>query len=347
MNTNTQAETASMEPIEPIAEISVALCVYNGEKYLQEQLDSLAAQTRLPDEVVVGDDRSCDRTLEMVRQWARTVPFPVRITVNEKNLGYARNFESVLLRCKGKIIFLADQDDVWLPDKIAVMARRFQQSPSVQAVFCNAELVDQGGQSMNLDLVSYTRPWQYCREPAYLGLDAREEIAIYGCAIAVRKSLVEQIFPMPPNPKWGHDVWIYVMARHFGEIVIETKPLFLYRVHGNNVSTFLYPWQQAIWESWYYREGPYLNRLYEQKRQELIERLQDLPDSDRKRRHLRYLLLQRRHGGARRKIQERIITGLPLALAELVAGRYHQFPQPWKSLLYDLKEGFLNLWRKT
>ena len=326
--------------------ISIALCTYNGERFLQEQLDSLAAQTRLPDEVVVGDDGSSDDTLSILQAWSETAPFPVRIVVNAKNLGYARNFESTLQRCQGKIVFLSDQDDIWLPDKIETMVQRFQESDQIQAVFCNASLVDQNRQSMNRDLITYTRPWQYCREPAYMGLDAREEIAIYGCAIAVRKSLIDQIFPMPPHPKWGHDVWIYIMARYFGEIAIEPRPLFLYRIHGQNVSTFLYPWQQSIWESWYYREGAYLSKLYEEKRLELIERLQTLPDSNRKRQHLKYLFLQQRHGANRRKIQNRLIIFFPLALVELLSGRYFQFPQAWKSFIYDLKEGLHNLWRR-
>ena len=92
--------------------VSVALCTYNGERFLQEQLDSIAMQTWTPDEVVVGDDGSSDSTLEILERWKQSVPFSVRIERNERNLGFAKNFESTLSRCTGDVVFLCDQDDV-------------------------------------------------------------------------------------------------------------------------------------------------------------------------------------------------------------------------------------------
>ena len=99
--------------------ISIALCTYNGEKFLREQLDSFSVQTRLPDEVVVGDDCSTDRTVEILEEWAKTAPFRVEIVRNPQNLGYEKNFEQTMLRCTGDVIFPSDQDDVWLPEKLS------------------------------------------------------------------------------------------------------------------------------------------------------------------------------------------------------------------------------------
>src|SRR5215207_2518174 len=100
--------------------ISIALCTYNGEQYLQQQLDSFVAQSRPPDELVVCDDRSTDRTVPIVEDFAKRAPFRVELVINETNLGSTRNFEKAIGLCTGDIIFLADQDDVWLPEKLRI-----------------------------------------------------------------------------------------------------------------------------------------------------------------------------------------------------------------------------------
>src|SRR5262249_10160572 len=98
--------------------ISIALCTYNGAKYLSSQLESYLAQTCLPDEVVVCDDCSQDETVTILNDFAIRAPFPVRILVNDQNLGSTKNFEKSISLCSGEIIFLSDQDDVWMPNKI-------------------------------------------------------------------------------------------------------------------------------------------------------------------------------------------------------------------------------------
>src|ERR671927_271278 len=100
------------------AKFSVAMCTYNGARFVREQLASIAAQTRPPDELVVCDDCSTDATLECIREFARTAPFPVRVVENEKNAGSTKNFERAVELCEGDFIALADQDDVWLPEKL-------------------------------------------------------------------------------------------------------------------------------------------------------------------------------------------------------------------------------------
>src|SRR3954470_17842517 len=94
---------------------SVAMCTYNGARFLGEQLASVAAQTRPPDELVVCDDRSTDETASLVRDFAAAAPFRVRLHVNERNLGSTRNFERAVSLCEGDLIALSDQDDEWLP----------------------------------------------------------------------------------------------------------------------------------------------------------------------------------------------------------------------------------------
>src|SRR5437588_7313199 len=105
--------------------ISIAMCTYNGARFLREQLDSFAAQSRLPDEVVICDDGSTDGTADIVRTFASGAPFPVHFHVNEPRLGITRNFERAAGLCTGSIIFFSDQDDVWLPDKLDRFAEAF------------------------------------------------------------------------------------------------------------------------------------------------------------------------------------------------------------------------------
>ena len=92
--------------------LSVSMCTYNGARFLREQLESIASQIRLPDELVVCDDGSTDATLAILTEYAKAVRFPVRIQCNTSRLGPAKNFEQAISLCKGEIIVLSDQDDI-------------------------------------------------------------------------------------------------------------------------------------------------------------------------------------------------------------------------------------------
>jgi len=100
--------------------LSVAMCTCNGAPYLRAQLRSLAAQSRVPDEVVVCDDVSSDATCDIIADFATRAPFPVRLHVNARRLGWTKNFEQAVALCDGELIALSDQDDVWYPYKIAL-----------------------------------------------------------------------------------------------------------------------------------------------------------------------------------------------------------------------------------
>ena len=97
---------------------SVAMCTYNGARFVAEQLESVAAQTRPPSELVVCDDRSTDGTARLVEQFAARAPFPVRLFVNERNLGSTANFGRAVTLAEGDLVALCDQDDVWRPEKL-------------------------------------------------------------------------------------------------------------------------------------------------------------------------------------------------------------------------------------
>ncbi|MEJ7615982.1 MAG: glycosyltransferase, partial [Pyrinomonadaceae bacterium] len=123
--------------------ISVAMCTYNGGRYLGEQLASIAWQTRPPDELLVCDDLSSDDSREIVSEFAARAPFSVRLLVNETNLGSTKNFERAIDLCAGDVIALADQDDIWCREKLARMEQVFAFAPEIGLVFSDGELVDE------------------------------------------------------------------------------------------------------------------------------------------------------------------------------------------------------------
>src|SRR5687768_8037049 len=111
--------------------VSIALATYNGEKYLPAQLDSIARQTVCPDHLVVGDDASNDRTERLVREFAVATGIPLSFERNDERLGSTRNFARILSRAPGEIIFLCDQDDVWVPTKLARALAEFERRPTI------------------------------------------------------------------------------------------------------------------------------------------------------------------------------------------------------------------------
>ena len=101
--------------------ISVAMATYNGERFLEEQLRSLGEQTTLPDELVVCDDTSTDRTPQILAQFAKRASFPVKLFTNDQRLGWRKNFLKAARLCTSEYIAFCDQDDVWLKEKLAVV----------------------------------------------------------------------------------------------------------------------------------------------------------------------------------------------------------------------------------
>src|SRR5437660_598353 len=128
--------------------LSIAMCTYNGARFLSEQLESIAVQTRLPDELVVCDDRSTDGSVEIVGDFARNASFAVRLEINASNLGSTKNFEKAIGLCQGDIIALADQDDIWYPEKLARIAEVLDKDARIGAVFSDAELIDENSRPL-------------------------------------------------------------------------------------------------------------------------------------------------------------------------------------------------------
>src|ERR1700723_2014959 len=132
--------------------ISVALCTYNGERFLRHQLESIQQQTRLPDELVVCDDRSTDQTFAIVREFAARVSFPIVIVQNPETLGSARNFEKAIRLCTGDLIALSDQDDLWYPNRLQRSEHEFIAHPQAGLVFSDADVIDEQNRPLGATL---------------------------------------------------------------------------------------------------------------------------------------------------------------------------------------------------
>lgn len=219
-----------------MSKISIALCTYNGAEFLKEQLESFTKQSRLPDELIVGDDCSTDETLEILENFKESSPFPVHIFANKKNLGSTKNFEKTISRCAGNIIFLSDQDDVWLPEKIAVMENEFNKNSDVGLIFSNAELIGENGNSLGLNLWEFTlteSEKSKIEEDKSLKVLLRRNV-ITGATMGFRSDLQPLFLPIPTNiPNLIHDGWITLIVSLYSKIKFIDESLILYRQHGN------------------------------------------------------------------------------------------------------------------
>ena len=216
--------------------VSIALCTYNGEKFLTEQLESFLKQKRLPDEVIVCDDRSTDASIKLIEKFSHNASFPVRVYVNEKNLGSLKNFERAISLCSGDLIFLSDQDDVWLPEKIKTVASEFERNNKLGLVFTNAELVDEDLRSLNSTLWDYSFPKdkQFRANQGKLFEVLLHQNVVTGATIAFRACYRDQFSPIPTDiPYVIHDAWIALVIAANAEVGMLSESLIKYRQHSN------------------------------------------------------------------------------------------------------------------
>jgi glycosyltransferase involved in cell wall biosynthesis len=212
--------------------VSVAMCTFNGAAFVEAQLESILTQSKPPDEIVLCDDGSTDRTIDIATKIAQKYPDKIRIIQNERKLGYCRNFESAVSLVTGDVIFLSDQDDVWFPDKVASMLRVFAEDPEVVLVYSDAVITD--AELRPTGTVFNRRKDAELRKTPTLQRLSRGP-AFNGLMMAFRSRLKPLVIPFSPlSLQWGHDHWIAFIAYAVGEIRLVDRPLVYYRRHGTN-----------------------------------------------------------------------------------------------------------------
>ncbi len=217
--------------------LSVVLCTYDGARWLPAFLDSLAQQERLPDELVVHDDASGDATVAVVEAFAERAPFPVQLHPNRDRLGSTGNFGRALADSRGRVVALADQDDIWYPAKLRRICEEFDTDPTVSMVFCNADLVGEDDRRLDGDLWDTRLVGRTLRRHSVVPeeLFARRALTT-GCTMAVRRRVIDAALPFPPeldDPRgqMRHDRWLSLVAAAVGTVRALPDHLLAFRVH--------------------------------------------------------------------------------------------------------------------
>ena len=216
--------------------ISVALCTYNGSAFLDAQLESIARQRLAPDELVVCDDGSTDATLAILEGFSEVAPFAVRIHTNERRLGYVKNFEKAISLCTAEIVALADQDDVWDPDKLRASAQVLEDHPDVGLVCTDAEIVDRDLNPLGVRMAG-SLGFGSADQALVAGGKALHVLVrtnfVTGSTMAFRASFVADIVPIPES--WVHDGWIALVIALRSQVAFIDRPLVQYRQHDANL----------------------------------------------------------------------------------------------------------------
>ncbi len=204
--------------------VSIVMCTYNGEAYLQQQLASIAAQTYAAHEFVIVDDASTDSTWSLLCTWKEAYN-NTRLYRNEENIGFNKNFEKAISLATGEYISIADQDDVWLPSKTQLLVAALLSDPENMLSHCRSA-------SMRNDRVSY-RAKRLHRH--FEGNETRSLVFfnhINGHGMMFRRVLLSHIIPVPG--RMFYDWWIAVIATSLGKIVSVDEPLVHHRLHETN-----------------------------------------------------------------------------------------------------------------
>lgn len=204
--------------------ISVCMATYNGAKYISEQLDSILMQLGENDEVIVSDDGSSDDTIKIIKKYADP---RIRLVYNTEKHGYTKNFENALKYACGDIIFLSDQDDIWLDNKVKLVVNCLNE---YDFVIHDCKVTDS---KLNVKYESFFE-WMGVKK-GFLNQFIR--MRYLGCCMAFNKNLYEKILPFPPNDKLvEHDAWIGSVAEAYVKCKKMDIPLILYRRHSMNTS---------------------------------------------------------------------------------------------------------------
>lgn len=205
--------------------ISVCMATYNGSRYLSKQIDSILVQLSEEDELVISDDYSTDSTCDIIKAYNDT---RIKLFFNELQKGVAHNFENALLHSKGDIIFLADQDDVWLPNKIKELSD-FLIKGNYDVVTGNCALTDA---NLHIIQTSYYEK-QSPLDKTVWGNFVKD--LWLGSCMAFKREVLLATLPFPKRMA-AHDLWIALYSQLHFKCGYYPKVLQLYRRHEATVS---------------------------------------------------------------------------------------------------------------
>jgi glycosyltransferase involved in cell wall biosynthesis len=318
--------------------VSVALATFRGKAFINEQLRSIIGQSTPPSEVVVFDDASDDGTFEVVQEFASKSGVRVVACRQPQNRGLIGNFESAVVATKGDVIFLADQDDVWYPQKISRVLETFDGNPAIGLVFSDADLVDQNLKPLGKTLwnsIGFNQAERaQMRSPLAFDL-LLKRFLVTGATLAFRRCFLELVLPLPRH--LIHDAWIALAIGAVSRIECIDEPLIQYRQHSGQQIGERESWRNWLTQWQAAKKSP-PEYFHEQRCffEQLLDRLEPYESrwahagvGELARQKLRHL--ERRIG-----FRERRAHSLPAIASEFARGEYSRFSYGWKSAAQDI-----------
>jgi len=327
--------------------VSVALCTYNGERFVREQVRSICLQTRPPMEIVLSDDASRDACVEVARatveECLRERPglaIALRVIVNPVGLRVVKNFEQAVRACGGTLIALSDQDDAWVPERLERLVAEFERRPELRLLHSDARLVDAEGAPLGGTLFHAIEVTAGELERMHAGqafdVLLRRNI-VTGATTVFHRELLDAVLPFPVE--WVHDEWIATVASAFARIDTVEAQLIDYRQHGGNQigarrDTFMEKVRKALAS----RGTTHVERA--RKAELLLERLEQVARAGRP---VTADTLDKLRG---KIVHQRFRTQLPASrwarvlpiLREARTGRYDRFGRGFRGVVRDLFE---------
>ena len=214
--------------------ISVCMCTYNGEQYIKEQLDSIVNQTKLPHEIIVFDDASTDGTAAILNEYKAAYPtIHWDIRVNEQNAGWRVNFKNCLQQATGDVIFLADQDDIWMKEKLAVMTSAILQNPAIQVLVSDyTPFYMDGSIDHGVEVPTYGTKTVEPLKPRYRLIHCARP----GCTFALTKEAIPDFLNCWQS-NFAHDAILWRSAALKGTLYHIDYSSILFRRHSSNASS--------------------------------------------------------------------------------------------------------------
>lgn len=205
--------------------ISVCMATYNGEKFIKKQLESILGQLEKNDEVIISDDMSTDNTLKIIEGLNDS---RIKIFLHENNHGFTQNFENALKNANGKYIFLSDQDDEWISDKVNITLNELKK---YDFVVSDCITVDENGK-----ILDNSRFEKFKIKKGFFRI--MYKMRYLGCCMAFKKEILEKAMPFPKRVDLvEHDTWLASVAELYYKVKLIDRPLIYYKRHGNNVSS--------------------------------------------------------------------------------------------------------------
>jgi glycosyltransferase involved in cell wall biosynthesis len=218
--------------------VSVALCTYNGGNFIEEQLESILSQTIPVNEIIICDDYSIDQTLSIINKFIDNYPSIIKLLKNEVNVGAKKSFEKAIKFASGDLVFLSDQDDIWLENKVEVYLEYFKNNKKCLLLFSDAILIDSDSNDLSGSLwenINFNNEVQlYWKSNQNIISDLiKNHNKVTGATVCFRRKIIKKILPFDLPFNYWHDAWMtLIAARENGVHFIKDK-LTKYRIHSN------------------------------------------------------------------------------------------------------------------